>query len=103
VLAAADGDDELLGARELDRAHDVGDAGAAHDQRRAAVDRSVPDRARGVVAVIAGADHLAAHAFGELGDRSVGQHGLLKLLGSHDCCLLLGGRAGSYDRPLNNH
>ena len=61
VAAAAHGDLEVLAARELDRAHDVGDARAADDERRAAVVGAVPDRARLVVARVAGRDHLAAH------------------------------------------
>ena len=67
---------EVLAAGELDRAHHVGDAGAAHDQRRAAVVGAVPDRARLVVAGVAGADHLAAQGLGELGDRPVAEHRL---------------------------
>ena len=49
VPAAADGDEQVLAAREVDRAHDVGDAGAADDQRRPPVVGAVPDRARLVV------------------------------------------------------
>ena len=74
VPAAADGDEQVLAARELDRAHDVGDAGAADDQRRPPVVGAVPDRARLVVALVGGPDELAAQALLELGERRVAEH-----------------------------
>ena len=45
VAAAAHRDEKLLVPRELDRLDDVGGAEAARDERRAAVDHRVPDRA----------------------------------------------------------
>ncbi len=74
VPAAADGDEQVLAAREVDRAHDVGDAGAADDQRRPPVVGAVPDRARLVVAVVVGADELAAQALLELAERCLAEH-----------------------------
>ena len=50
-----------------------GDAGAADDQRRAPVVGAVPDRARLVVAVVAGPDEPAAQALLELGDRGLAE------------------------------
>jgi hypothetical protein len=83
VRAAAHGDDELLAARELDGAHDVGDARAAHDERRAPVVRTVPDRARLVVARVAGRDQLAAQRLRQLGDRPIRDRRVGHLLGCH--------------------
>ena len=51
-------------AGEADRGDDVGDSGAARDAGRAAVDRAVPDPARGVVALVARADHGAVEEAG---------------------------------------
>ena len=64
---------EVLAAREVDRAHDVGDARAADDERRAPVVGAVPDRARLVVRVVLGPDELAAQALLELGERRVAE------------------------------
>ena len=75
VAAAADGDGEVLLAREARRPHDVGDAGTAGDQGRAAVDRAVPDRARLVVVRVARTDELAAQALLELGERGLAERG----------------------------
>ena len=74
VPAAADGDEQVLAAREVHRAHHVGDAGAADDQRRPPVVGAVPDRARLVVALVGGPDELAAQALLELGERRVAEH-----------------------------
>ena len=59
VAAAPDGDDELLLAGEAERRDDILVPRRPHDQRRPAIDHAVPDRARGVVARVAGADDLA--------------------------------------------
>ena len=74
VPAAADGDEQVLAAREVHRAHDVSDAGAADDQRRPPVVGAVPDRARLVVALVGGPDELAAQALLELDERRVAEH-----------------------------
>ena len=71
---AADGDEQVLAAREVHRAHDVGDAGAANDQRRPLVVRAVPDRARLVIAVVLGPDELSAQALLELAERRLAEH-----------------------------
>ena len=54
VAAALDREQQVLLAREVDGVDDVRGAGALHDQRRLAVDQPVPDRARVVIARIAG-------------------------------------------------
>ena len=71
---AADGHDEVLAAREVDRPHDVGDAGALDDQRRPLVVRAVPDRPRLVVALVLGPDELSAQALLELAERRLAEH-----------------------------
>ena len=60
VTASSHRNHELAFAREPDRGDDVGDAGAARDESRAAIDRSIPDAPRGVVWGIARAYQLAA-------------------------------------------
>jgi hypothetical protein len=57
VAARAHRDEQVALAGETDRSDDVGDAGAACDAGRAAVDRTVPDRAGLVVAFVFAADH----------------------------------------------
>ena len=93
VPAATDGDLQVLAAREVHRAHDVGDAGAPDDQRRAPVVGSVPDRARLVIAVVLGSNDLPAQALFELtergfaelrGDGHLRRHGLRAPLCSRD-------------------
>jgi hypothetical protein len=52
VTAAADGDFELLFARQFYRIDNIGDTAAASDQRRPLVDQAVVDLPRVVVAGI---------------------------------------------------
>ena len=68
VAAAAHGEVEAVLAGEVDRRHDV--AGVCRSTMTAGppVDHRVVDRARLVVAVVAGRDHLAAHALAQLFD-----------------------------------
>ncbi len=54
VTAPADGDEQVVGAREPHGLEHVAGAGAARDQSRLAVDRTVPNAPGGVVARIAG-------------------------------------------------
>ena len=54
VAAALDRQQQALLAREVDRVDDVRGSSALHDQRRPAIDQPVPDRARIVIARIAG-------------------------------------------------
>jgi hypothetical protein len=60
VPAALDGHQQAVLAGERHGPDDVGRLRAAGDQRRAAVDRGVPDGAGGVVAAVAGAQEPAA-------------------------------------------
>ena len=76
VRAAADGDLEALAAGELDGAHDVGGARAAHDERGVdVVEHRVPDLAGVVVALVAGSEHGAPDGLAQLGDLAAGQRG----------------------------
>ena len=54
VTAAAHGDQQLVGPREIDGGEHVGRTGAPRDQGGLAVDRAVPDTAGGVVAGVTG-------------------------------------------------
>jgi hypothetical protein len=60
VAAGADRHRQLALAREANGRDDVGDPAAERDAGGMAVDRSVPDRASGVVARVARQHHLAA-------------------------------------------
>jgi hypothetical protein len=62
VPAAAHRERQAVVAREADAVDHVRRAGAAGDQRRAAVDHAVPDHAGGVVALVAGFEQAAAQA-----------------------------------------
>jgi hypothetical protein len=53
VPTAADGEQQPVLAREVDRAHDVGGPGRAHDGGGVPVDHGIPDRARLLVAWLA--------------------------------------------------
>jgi hypothetical protein len=66
MTAAANGNQQLVLAREVDSGHDVSHAGAAGDQRRPLVDHPVPDPTGRLVLVVAGADQLAPESGGEL-------------------------------------
>ena len=57
VATGAHRDEQIALARVANGRDHVGDAGAAHDAGRPAVDRAVPDRAGLVVAIFVGADH----------------------------------------------
>ena len=68
VSTTANGDLELLAPRELDGGDDVGDAGAADDERRTPVDHRVPDGPSLVVARVGWRDHLTQDALAKLLD-----------------------------------
>ena len=72
VSAAADRERHPMGSGQRDRARDVVGAGAAHDERRMAVDHAVVDRARGVVVRIAGCDDAGA-PIGEFAASALGK------------------------------
>jgi hypothetical protein len=81
VAAAAHGDQELPLAGEPQDGPDVGNTGAARDERGAAVDRTVPDSAGSLVRRIACANQLAAELSRELRESGVVQHGSVSRVG----------------------
>ena len=70
VTAAAHGERETVGARELHRALDVARALAERDARGTTVDHAVPHGAPRVVVGGAGKDHLAVELVGEVVERT---------------------------------
>jgi hypothetical protein len=79
MAPAADRDEQVVGAGELDGRDDVGHSGAADDERRAPVDHAVPDFAGGLVAGVHGTQQLAAHAGPEGFDGGVREYGIRAL------------------------
>jgi hypothetical protein len=74
VASASDGHEEIALAREPDRRPDIGDAGAARDERGPAVDRAIPDATGSLVLRVAGPDQLAAELSGEVGECGITEH-----------------------------
>ena len=68
VAAATDGHRQAMVAGEAHGVDDVGDAAAAHDRVRAAIDHRVPHGPCRVVARIAGDQHLALQAAAQGGE-----------------------------------
>jgi hypothetical protein len=68
VTTAPDGDEEVVGTREIYRAYHVGDAAAAGYQAGRAVDHAVPDLSRRFVATIVGTEQGAAQIAREFFD-----------------------------------
>jgi hypothetical protein len=58
VTATANGDEELVGAGEIDSANHVSHSGAADDHAGMLVDHGVKNGARGIVACVAVTEHL---------------------------------------------
>jgi hypothetical protein len=81
VAAASHRDAEIALAREPDGGLDIGDAGAARDERGMAIDRAVPDAARGVVLRVAGTDQLAAEVSRQVGEDRIVESGGVATLG----------------------
>jgi hypothetical protein len=75
VASASHGHEEIALAREPDRHPDIGDAGAARDERGTAVDRAIPDATGSLVLRVAGPDQLAAELAGEVGECRITEHG----------------------------
>ena len=75
MAAAAHGDEKIALARETDRPRDVGGAGAARDERGMTVDRTVPDRAGGVVLRVAGTDELSTEVLRQVGEGRIVESG----------------------------
>ena len=61
MATPADRHDQVMGPGEGDRRDDVGDAGAADNQRGAPVDHAIMNAAGAVVVGIAGTEQRAAH------------------------------------------
>jgi hypothetical protein len=70
VTAAADGDQQVVGARERNRLTYIVVVEATRDQRRALVVHAVPDLPRGIVLRVARKDDGAGQALAELSDGS---------------------------------
>jgi hypothetical protein len=75
VAAASHGDEKIALAREVDGGLDVGGAGAARHERGMTIDRTVPDRASGVVLRLAGTDELSAEVSREVGEGRIVESG----------------------------
>jgi hypothetical protein len=67
VAAASHGDEKIVLACEADGGPDVGGTGAARDEPGMTIDRTVPDRAGGVVLRVAGTDELATEVSRQIG------------------------------------
>jgi hypothetical protein len=75
VAAASHSDEKIPLAREPDDSPDVGGAGAARDEPGMTIDRTVPDRAGGVVRRVAGTDELAAEVWRQVGEGRIVESG----------------------------
>jgi hypothetical protein len=80
VAAASHGDKQIALARETDGGSDIGGAGAARDESWMTIDRTVPDRAGGMVLRVAGTNELSTEVLRQVGEgrivESVGVAGL---------------------------
>src|SRR5262249_48964687 len=79
VATAADRDEQVVSAGELDGRDDVSHPGTADDKRRAPVDHAVPDFAGGLIAGIHGTQQLTAHTAPEGLDGCYLEHGIRAL------------------------
>ena len=70
-------DEEAVHPRETHRGSDVGHPGAAHDQRRVSVDRSVPHLSVLLVAVVISTDELTVQRRSEVVDGALVQANVL--------------------------
>ena len=68
VAATSHGDQKIALPRETDGGPDVGGAGAARDEPGPTIDRTVPDRAGGVVLWVAGLDELSTEVSRQVGE-----------------------------------
>src|SRR5207302_1437476 len=75
VAPATHGDGDIVAAGEAHGVDHVRSPGAAHDELRALIDHAVPDFARLLVVIIAGADQVAAQAELEVLDRGLAEGG----------------------------
>jgi hypothetical protein len=75
VAAASHGDEKIALARETDGGPDIGDAGTARDEPGITIDRTVPDRAGGVVPRVPGTDELATEVSRQIGEGRIVESG----------------------------
>ena len=75
MAAASHGDEKIALARETDGGPDVGGAGAARDEPGMTIDRTVPDRAGGVVLRVAGTDELSTEVSRQIGEGRIVESG----------------------------
>jgi hypothetical protein len=75
VAAGSHGDEKIALARETDGRTDVGGAGAARDEPGMTIDRTVPDRAGGVVLRVAGTDELSTEVLRQVGEGRIVKSG----------------------------
>jgi hypothetical protein len=75
VAAASHGDEKIALARETDGRPDVGGAGATRDEPGMTIDRTVPDRAGGVVLRVAGTDELSTEVLRQVGEGRIVKSG----------------------------
>ena len=73
VSTTPNGKLEILTVGELHGSDDVGDTGAADDERRTPIDHPIPDGARLVVARVGGRDDLTSGALAKFLDRRVAE------------------------------
>jgi len=81
VAAASHGDEQIALARETDGSPDVDGAGAARDEPGTTIDRTVPDRAGGVVLRVAGTDELSTEVLRQVGEGRIVESGGVATLG----------------------
>jgi hypothetical protein len=81
VAAASHGDEKIALARETDGRPDVSGAGAARDEPRMTIDRTVPDRASGVVLRVSGTDELSPEVSRQVGEGGIVESGDVATLG----------------------
>jgi hypothetical protein len=78
VPSSSHRDEEVMRSGETDRGPDVRYVGAAHDQRRVSVDRSVPHASVLVVPPIAGTDELTVQRFHKFVDDALVKRNLVR-------------------------
>ena len=75
MAAASHGDEKIALARETDGGLDVGGAGSARHESGTTIDRTVPDRAGGVVLRVAGTDELSTEVWRQVGEGRIVESG----------------------------
>ena len=81
MAAASHGDEKIVLTRQTDGGTDVGGAGAARDEPGMTIDRTVPDRAGGVVLRVAGTDERSTKVLRQIGEGRIVEGGGVATLG----------------------